>query len=330
MRTSSIPTPREGRRPVASDIDKLTKMIVEATDEPPEEVLLFGSAARETMTETSDLDFAIVKETRNPQADERRIRRGLPRNRAVDVVVASRLIMTSEATSRISWATAAILEGIVLFRNGRHIGYETAHRLKTKPGASMPLKLDEPGDNAQHTAGEAWTDLRWAILRAGRSDAAKAGPPGALARHHVRHIASRSGWFALTAEVLKSGRWPGACDDLTTLVGLLPAGARAKQIPRSILERLDSGRRRWLFKGEPPPTMAEALEAIENANTVFDHVTVFEGEEKDWVDDERNRLRNRLIARVSGPQADRKAEQKRQLDCQWPPRPVADDTQASG
>lgn len=102
-------------------IDEIVSRIVEAAR--PEQVLLFGSAARGTMGQESDLDFLVIKAGRyNPRkvAGDIYLRlRGIAR--AVDLVVVTPQQVEKYRDSPYSVVYPAIREGRVVYERKKTV-----------------------------------------------------------------------------------------------------------------------------------------------------------------------------------------------------------------
>jgi predicted nucleotidyltransferase len=98
-----------------TEIEEIVRRIVEASQ--PEQVLLFGSAARGTAGTQSDLDFLIVKAGRyNPRTVAGEIyhrMRGIAR--AIDLVVVTPQLVEKYRNSPFSVMYPALREGRVVY-----------------------------------------------------------------------------------------------------------------------------------------------------------------------------------------------------------------------
>ena len=76
------------QKKIAKEIDRITKKIVKV--HKPEKVILFGSYAWGAPTKDSDLDFFIIKKTRDAQKTAREIDGALfPREFPMDILVST-------------------------------------------------------------------------------------------------------------------------------------------------------------------------------------------------------------------------------------------------
>ena len=103
------------RTKAQAGIDEIVSRIVEAAH--PEQILLFGSAARDTAGSESDLDFLVVKAGRyNPRkvaGEIYRRMRGIAR--AVDLVVVTPQQVEKYRNSPYSVVYPAVREGRVVY-----------------------------------------------------------------------------------------------------------------------------------------------------------------------------------------------------------------------
>ena len=111
-----------GGRPDSDQLAGIISPIVRTTD--PDLVIVFGSAARATMTPESDVDLVVVKDVANLRELGRRTRECLPRpHPPVDIVPATRALLGNHRES-LSWVYGpAMADGIVAYERGRdHTG----------------------------------------------------------------------------------------------------------------------------------------------------------------------------------------------------------------
>lgn len=106
-----------GGRPDPEQLGAVLSPIIESLD--PDLVIVFGSAARATMTADSDVDLLVVKDVANVRELGSRARDSLPdRHPPVDVVGATRELLCNHRES-LSWVYGrAMAEGIVPYERG--------------------------------------------------------------------------------------------------------------------------------------------------------------------------------------------------------------------
>ena len=107
-----------GGKPDPDQLAGIISPIVEAID--PDLVIVFGSAARATMTTESDVDLVVVKDVANLRELRRRTRACLPEpHPPVDIVPATRALLRNHRES-LSWVYGrAMAQGIVAYERGR-------------------------------------------------------------------------------------------------------------------------------------------------------------------------------------------------------------------
>ena len=111
-----------GGRPDSDQLAAIVSPIVRTID--PDLVIVFGSAARATMTPESDVDLVVVKDVANLRELGRRTRECLPTpHPPVDIVPATRALLSNHRES-LSWVYGpAMADGIVAYERGRdHTG----------------------------------------------------------------------------------------------------------------------------------------------------------------------------------------------------------------
>lgn len=108
-----------GGRPDSDQLAGIISPIVRTID--PDLVIVFGSAARATMTPESDVDLVVVKDVANLRELGRRTRECLPRpHPPVDIVPATRALLSNHRES-LSWVYGpAMADGIVAYERGRN------------------------------------------------------------------------------------------------------------------------------------------------------------------------------------------------------------------
>ena len=120
----------------APDREQLTALLAPIiTGVEPELVIVFGSAARRSMTADSDVDILIVKQVDNLHELARQARRSLPDDHPpVDIVPATRQLLERRRREWLSQVyRPAVAEGIVTYENNRTIEYGTRRASDTLP-----------------------------------------------------------------------------------------------------------------------------------------------------------------------------------------------------
>ncbi len=122
-------------KPDQAQLATLLSAIIEQVD--PELLIVFGSAARGSMTDESDLDLLVVKDVADLRDLAVRARRSLPSvHPPIDVVPATRGLLQRHRDS-LSWVYgAAVDEGIVAYERS-----DTAHG--RRPAREVVFRLEE-------------------------------------------------------------------------------------------------------------------------------------------------------------------------------------------
>ena len=117
-------------------LERMTRAIVDAVD--PEQIILFGSAARGQMGAKSDLDVLVVKNGDNHRSIAWRVHTCLPDDtRAVDVVVATSDDMERHRGKPYYVIEPALREGRILYDKGTTLQAPSETR-KRMTSASRP------------------------------------------------------------------------------------------------------------------------------------------------------------------------------------------------
>ena len=166
------PTERvEGHRsrPDPAQLAAVMQPIVETVD--PEMVIVFGSAARATMTAESDVDLVVVKDVSNLEAMKARAAVCLPTGHPpVHIVPATKRLLSDLRDSR-SWVYGpAMAEGIVAYeRDGDTRGWSTRAwdriAIPESPGERMVRILHYQREEAMDWLSKAGQDMQ--VVRSG-------------------------------------------------------------------------------------------------------------------------------------------------------------------
>ena len=102
------------------EIKKLKNGIVEKFH--PHKIILFGSYAKGTETETSDIDICIVVSTENKRELKRKIskyiydKKGLDFNKPVDILIYTEKEWERHVKDNYSFARSILNSGLILFK----------------------------------------------------------------------------------------------------------------------------------------------------------------------------------------------------------------------
>ena len=226
-------------------------------------------------------------------------------DRAVDVVVTDVERMKARAADPLSWERPAMQEGIVLFKAKQPIPYDRARLLAEWPAPGvLPAPTCAFTDAAHRYNQAAWQDLGDAMDLASRTERVIDELRGPPERHRICWLSSRAAWHKLVEKVLLNGFWPDPGHSLADIRKTLAAhgGPGVKIPPAMAIHRLRRRRRKWIFQGETPPTIRETLQAIDDANTVFDHLP-----EEDLSQEMREQMKRQLDPLREGNAAGRGA-----------------------
>ena len=262
MRRNCKRTPRTpDGRPLAEDIAALVARA--ATTSNIVAIVLFGSGARGSLGDNSDLDLAVL--TSDTDGSEtttlRAARRALPPNRAVDLVTAPVAEVAVDKGTDCSWPALMIRDGILVWENGEARPVEEkgrtrwAARVHKVPADAKGWKR-ERDEWARH-AGTEW--------ERGRRIATSKQYPYSTQR--VGAFARRAAAAALIGALIDRDRTQQALE----AGGKLPALAAAAEIERIPSKRISelSDMRPWRFEGERDITEREAIRSLKTAWAVL-------------------------------------------------------------